>query len=219
MARLKIMKAIKSGNIPVPKTKQQQNPGSMPDIPDDCNFSEDFSMMLIFFLAAGVKKMNDFQPHQSIINRGVNPQGTDSTNPYNNPYYQAPNNDNFGQGGGGLPDFGKFDNHASVKPSDNLGGGGLPDFLKFDNAPSGGTTNLNFGGTGMNIEPSNNYGGFGAQTKPQGTKVRRGADFYQKTNKAQDICKKALSELEYKRIRQFKENLETALEMLESLGE
>jgi len=31
------MKAIKSGNIPVPKTKpQQQNPGSMPDIPDDC---------------------------------------------------------------------------------------------------------------------------------------------------------------------------------------
>ena len=36
VARLKIMKAIKSGNIPVPKTKQQQNSGSMPDIPDDC---------------------------------------------------------------------------------------------------------------------------------------------------------------------------------------
>jgi len=44
------MKAIKSGNIPVPKTKQQQNPGSMPDIPDDCNFSEDSSMMLMSFL-------------------------------------------------------------------------------------------------------------------------------------------------------------------------
>lgn len=168
--------------------------------------------------------MNDFQPHQSIINKGL-PQGTGSTNPYNNPYYQAPNNDNnFGQGGaGGLPDFGKFDNHASAKPSDNFGqggAGGLPDFLKFDGAPSG-NTNLNFGGgqgTGMNIEPSNNYG-FGAQTKPTGTKIRRGADFYQKTNKAQDICKKALSELEYKRIRQFKENLETALEMLEALGE
>jgi len=31
------MKAIKSGNIPVPKTRpQQQNPDSQTDIPDDC---------------------------------------------------------------------------------------------------------------------------------------------------------------------------------------
>jgi len=204
VARLKIMKAIKSGNIPVPKTRpQQQNPDSQTDIPDDS-------------AGAGVKKMNDFQPHQSIINRQQQSQG--NNNPYNNPYYQAPGNDNFGQGG--LPDFGKFDNHASVKPTNE----GLADFLKFGDAGTAQAgNNLNFGGNvggGMNIEPSNNYG-FGGQNKGGhgGPKVRRSVDFYKKTAKAQDICKKALSELEYKRIRQFKENLETALEMLESLGD
>jgi len=31
------------------------------------------------------------------------------------------------------------------------------------------------------------------------------------------LCKRALSELEYKRVKQFKENLEAALEMLESI--
>lgn len=165
--------------------------------------------------------MNEFQPHQSIINKppqgnaypGSNPSG--STNPYNNPYYQAPpSNDNFGQGGG-LPDFGKFDNHASVKPSDE----GLPDFLKFGDAGSAPAGN-NFTGGNMNIESSNNYG-FGGQNQGHhgGPKVRRNADFYQKTAKAQDICKKAISELEYKRYRQLKENLETALQLLESLGE
>ena len=116
-------------------------------------------------------------------------------------------------------------NQPSYPSQDPFATGGLPDFTKFDAfATQGGGLNfegnnkpVNPFGTGNTPLPGSGYPMGGGETKPRSAAPRKTPDFYQKSEKAKDICKRALSELEYKRVKQFKEGLEAALEMLESI--
>jgi len=154
----------------------------------------------------GAKTFENFKANQSIINKPS--QGYPETNP------------SFGGPYGGLGNQPSF-------PQDTFGGtGGLPDFTKFDNATPQ-TGNLNPGkdfympvdsfGTGNNQIPGTGFNTGGEQPKPRSAQPRKTPDFYKKSEKAKDLCKRALSELEYKRVKQFKEDLEAALDMLESI--
>lgn len=168
--------------------------------------------------------MGEFKPHESTFNKPPqsNPYSTPSSdNPYGNPYYQPfPSNP--------TPDAQKSTSGSSYPGASAGNTGGLPDFSKFNDATaaqsgqSGGYQPINFdnlAGIGGGASAGTGYNqAKPAEVKPAGPRQpRRGPEFYQKSEKAKDLCKKALGEIEYKRIKQFKENLESALTLLEEI--